>query len=76
MLVVPVGERQDHLFVVEILVGVVNVVDDEGAAETVGVLVRDVSMVPVGTGLLNLRGLYQPVVYTRDKNVTKRTIKS
>ena len=54
LLVVPVREAEDNLLVVFAGVGGVRVVDDERAAQAVGVLPAHVGVVPVGAGLVDL----------------------
>jgi hypothetical protein len=51
---IPVGEGEDELLVIVILVGELLVMDNEGSAQAVGVLSAGVRVVPVGSGLVNL----------------------
>lgn len=54
LLMIPVGEGEDELLVIVILVGELLVMDNEGSAQAVGVLSAGVRVVPVGSGLVNL----------------------
>lgn len=51
---VPVGEGEDELFIVEILVGIFRVVNDERGAQAIRVLPLIVRVVPVSAGLVDL----------------------
>lgn len=54
LLVIPVREGEDELLIVVILEGELLVMDNEGSAQTVGVLSAGVRVVPVGSRLVNL----------------------
>jgi len=54
LFIVPVGDRQDDLFVSLILVWRFRVMDNEGCSKTIWVLSLVVRMVPVGPRLSNL----------------------
>ncbi|TKW49549.1 hypothetical protein CTA1_5576 [Colletotrichum tanaceti] len=52
--VIPVGQGDDEFLVILALVGALGVVDDQGAAEALGVLAVVVGVVPVGADLVKL----------------------
>ena len=52
---VPVGEREDYLFVVKVFVWGVWVVDDEGTAKTIGILSSRVTVIPICARLVDLK---------------------
>lgn len=54
LLVVPVGERQHQLFIVEIGIGILWVVDDQWPSESIWILAVHVGMVPICAWLSDL----------------------
>lgn len=51
---IPIRKRKDNLFIVLILVGEIFIVNDEGSTQTVRVLSSSVTVIPIGTWLLDL----------------------
>lgn len=56
-IMVPVGEGQDNLLVVLVLVWILGIEDDEGSAQAIGILASGVRVEPVGSRLVNLLAL-------------------
>jgi len=52
---VPVRERKDDFFVVKVLVRVLWVMNNERSAEAIWVLSSNMGMVPISSGLINLK---------------------
>lgn len=67
---VPVGQGDDALFVVLSEIRIFGTRKNKGLAEAIRVLALNMGVVPVGTGLVDLRSLGQSRCLTGDLSVT------